>query len=47
MKIGIENKIVAAEARCGPEQTNNDERRAHDLQMRMKNGGQAGGPCLR
>jgi hypothetical protein len=37
MKIGIENnqksRITAAEARCSPKQTTNDEGTAHDLQI--------------
>jgi hypothetical protein len=33
MKIGIETRIAAAEARCGPQQTINDEGTAHVLQI--------------
>ena len=32
----LKSRIAAAEARCGPEPTNNDEGSAHVLQMRMK-----------
>jgi hypothetical protein len=35
-RIEMKTKIAAAEARCGPKQTNNNEGTAQDLQIRMK-----------
>jgi hypothetical protein len=39
----LKSRIAAAEARCGPKQTTNDERTARDLQIRHE---EAGGAIL-
>jgi hypothetical protein len=35
-RIEMKTRIAAAEARCGPKQTHNNEGRAYDLQIQMK-----------
>jgi hypothetical protein len=41
IKIEMKTRIAAAEARCGPKQTNNNEGSARDLQIRLKKAGRA------
>jgi hypothetical protein len=36
----MNTRFSAAEARCGPKQTNNNEGRAQDLQIEMNNPGE-------